>query len=170
MTSSDMNAREREAEVALEARVEAARSWTPQQKVRFWKQTVVMLNELVSEARWRAAVFNDLFEDLYPPGCGEDCFARDGRRCARCMDAQQRSRQDPLLGEACRFIDWDEEILGTVGDEDLPDPDGDGDLWAELERRLTAAGTGPSDWVRLNREARCAATRAATAFATEGAR
>jgi len=139
--SIEMNAESTERtadESAVEARVEAARAWTPKEKVRFWKQTVVMFLEMVAEAKWRTAVFCDLFDDVSPAGCGDDCSRESGRSCARCLAADQLSYQDRLTKEICRFVNWDEDLWGSVGDE-VPDPDGDHELWEELERRLAKA-------------------------------
>ena len=141
-------------EMALEARVEAARSWTPKEKVRFVRETVAMQGELIAEARWRSAVFTDLYGDALP-GCGRECCASGGGGCAW---SEQVAMRDRIVTELGRFMDWAEEQARVLGEEELPSLDDD-ELWIELRQRFSRAKTPkfPSSWVEMEAEKRRAA-------------
>jgi hypothetical protein len=141
-------------EMELEVRVESARAWTPKEKVRFVRQTVAMHRELVAEARWRSAVFTDLYGDALP-GCGRECCADGGGGCAL---SEAIAVRDPLVAELARFMEWDEEQERVVGDRVLPSLD-DEALWLEMELRftLTQVPKFPSSWVEMERQRQRAA-------------
>jgi len=138
-------------EIALEARVGAARAWTPKEKVRFVRQTIAMQRELVAEARWRSAVFTDLYCDALP-GCGRECCEEGGGGCAV---SEQSAMRDRTVTELARFMEWGEEQERVVGERPLPDLD-DNALWMDLEQRfaLTRVPKLPSSWVEMEEERR----------------
>jgi hypothetical protein len=141
-------------ELALDGRVAAAREWTPKEKVRFVRQTVAMHHELIAEARWRSAVFTDLYGDALP-GCGRECCKDGGGGCAA---SEAFASRDPLVTELGRFMEWADEQERVVGDRPLPALEDD-DLWIQLERRfaLTRVPRYPSSWVAMEEERRRAA-------------
>jgi hypothetical protein len=141
-------------EIALEARVESAREWTPKEKVRFVRQTIAMQRELIAEARWRSAVFTDLYGDALP-GCGRDCCRGGGGGCA---SSEEIAVNDPLVLELGRFMEWADEQERVLGDRPLPALDDD-ELWIELEQRFatTRVAKHPSSWVEMEEELRRAA-------------
>lgn len=138
-------------EIAMEARVEAARDWTPKEKVRFVRQTIAMQREVVAEARWRSAVFTDLYGDALP-GCGRECCKEGGGGCAL---SEQKAMRDRIVTELARFMEWGDEQERVVGDQPLPNLDDDG-LWTDLEKRFaqTRVARHPSSWVEMEEEHR----------------
>lgn len=122
----------------VEARVEAARAWTPKAKARLARQTIVMVREFLAELEWRGGVFSDMHDDLYPR-CGRDC---DGHE--RGCQADELAGHDRLLLEIADLAGLRELLDGV---EELPDPDDA--LWSQLEHRLAKASRSPSAWVAL---------------------